>query len=250
MKLPLLKIQSALLIIALALSLNSCSYTKNTGTANNFNKKHYNKGFVKNKSFKKDDTAILATSTDEEKISKKEQKEALKIQLEQYVNSKSLTASSEEAPIEQSSEALVEKVQGKFSSAKANLLEAKETATVKEANKIDKKLNKIDKFNGILTKISSKMEAKMTPDPDAVAAQGGRDLMGLLGGIFGIVGFVFAAVPYAWYLGLLLCIAAIILGALGLSGKNRGWAIAGIVLGSLGFLLFFLWAFIVFALIL
>lgn len=249
MKQHLLKIQSAFLIIALALSLNSCSYTKNTGTANNFNKKHYNKGFVKNKSSKKEHTEVLASNSSEEKLSKKEQKEALKVQVQQYVDSKNLTASSEEAPIEQSNASLVEKVQENFSSAKENLVEAKATASAKETKKIDKKINKIDKFQNMLTSVSAKMEAKMTPDPDAIAAPGGRDLLGLLGGIFGIVGFVFAAIPYAWFLGLLLCIAAIILGALGLNSSNRGWAIAGIVLGALGFLFFFLFAFIVFALI-
>jgi len=250
MKQSLLKIQSALLVIALAFSLNSCSYTKNTGSASNFNKKHYNKGFVKNNSSKNEHTIVLASNANEEELSKKEQKEALKVQIEQYVKSKSLTASSEGAPIEQSSESLVEKVQGNFSSAKENLLEAKETATGKEANKIDRKLNKIEKFNNMLSNISSKMEAKMTPDPDAIAPPGGRDVMGLLAGIFGIVGVVFTAVPYVWYFGLLLCIAAIILGILGLSGNRTGWAITGIVLGALGFLFFFLFALLLFALIL
>jgi hypothetical protein len=239
MKLSLLKIQSVLLIIALALSLNSCSYTKNTGSAGNFNKKHYNKGFVKNKSIKKDDTEILATNAKEEKLSKKEQKEALKVQVEQYVNSKGLTASSEDAPLEQSSSAMVEKIEGNFSSAKANLTEAKLTATAKESNKIDKKINRIEKIENMLGKISSKMEAKMTPDPDA-APPADRGLLGLLAGIFGIAGLTLAFVPYIGYLGLLLCITAIILGVLGLQGDRSGWAIAGIILGALGFLIFFL----------
>lgn len=250
MKLHLLKIQSFLMIIAIALSMHSCSYTKNTGSSKMFSKKHYNRGIVKHKSSKKDKTTVvLADNQAEEKLSKKEQKAEAKEQIKAYIESEAMTASNKDVPVVETKEGLIAKMQNGFSDAKENLLAQKETASEKESKKIDKKLRRVEKFEGMLGKMAERMSERLTPDPDAAAAPGGRDLMGLLGGIFGITGIVFAFFPYIGFLGLLLCLAAIILGALGLQGDNRGWAIAGIVLGALGFLFFFLALLVIFAIL-
>jgi hypothetical protein len=246
MKQQLFKLQSALLIMALAFSLNSCSYTRSTGTSSNFNKKHYNRGIVKQAINKKEKTEVLAENNPEEKLSKKEQKEALKIQVQQYVDGKNLSASNAEAPFDESSASLVEKVQGNFNEAKLNLAESKETASPKESGKIDKKIRKIEKFEAMISKVSAKMEAKMTPDPDAITPPG-SGVTGLIGGIFGISGLVLAFIPIVGFLGLLLCLSAIILGAIGLKGSKRGWAITGIVLGIIGLLLFFVALLLIFS---
>lgn len=252
MKKYILRIQSIFLILAIGLSMNSCSYTKNTGSASNFNKKHYNKGIVKHKSSKKDKTVLASNNVKVEKLSKKEKKEEVKAQIEQYIVSKDLTASNGEAPVEYSKETMIEKIKGNFTESKNILTAKKEEATsTKEQKKIDKKIQRMEKFETMLGKMSMKMEDKLTPDPDAInAAPSGKGLMGLLAGIFGIVGFTFAFLPYLGYLGLLLCLSAIILGALGLSGENRGWALAGIILGALGFLLFFVALILIFGIIL
>ncbi|MFT4969410.1 MAG: hypothetical protein ACI9O4_001157 [Chitinophagales bacterium] len=243
------KIQSVLLIMAIALSLNSCSYTKNTGSASSFGKKHYNRGMVKHKSPKQDNTPILTQTVEVEKLSKKEKKEEVKAQIEQYIVSKDLTASGSDAPVEYSKENMIEKIKGNFTEAKTQLTSMKEeTTSSKEQAKLDKKIKRMEKFETMLAKMSLKMEDKLTPDPDAInAPPSGRGLMGLLAGIFGIVGFAFAFAPILGYLGILLCISAIVLGVLGLSGENSAWALAGIILGALGVLMFFLAAIVIFS---
>lgn len=239
MRKHLLKIQSILLIMAIALSMNSCSYTKNTGSASNFGKKHYNRGVVKHKTVKKDNTELLSQNGEVEKLSKKEKKEEVKAQIEQYIESKDLTASGGEAPVEYSKENMLEKIKGNFTASKELLIAKKEEATTsKEEKKIDKKINRVTKFETKLSKMSMKMEDNLTPNPDAAVPPANRDLFGLLGGIFGIAGAAFAFVPYLGYLGILLCLSAIIFGALGLSGNNRGWALTGIILGALGLIFF------------
>ena len=233
------KIQSVLLIMAIALSLNSCSYTKNTGSASSFGKKHYNRGMVKHKSPKQDNTPILTQTVEVEKLSKKEKKEEVKAQIEQYIVSKDLTASGSDAPEEYSKENMIEKIKGNFTESKNLLTAKKEAATsAKEEKKIDKKIQRMERFENMLAKMSLKMESKLTPDPDASPAAADKGLLGLLAGIFGIVGLTFAFLPIIGYLGLLLCLSAIILGAVSLNGSNKGWAIAGIVLGAVGCLLF------------
>lgn len=255
MKNYLTKIQSVILILALTLSLSSCSYTKNTGSARNFSKKHYNHGIVKHKSNKDKSSADLAQSTENEKLSKKEKKEEAIVQLEQFIASKDLTASESVAPVQ--SENVVDKVKGLFTEAKNQLTDQKAEATTdKEENKIDKKIKRMEKFETMLSKMSLKMEEKLSQNPDAspAAAPGAspaansRGLLGLLGGIFGITGFVFAFLPLISYLGLLLCIAAIVLGAIGMK-DNKPWGLTGIILGSLGFLMFFLFFALVFAIL-
>lgn len=238
MKNYLLQIKSLVLIVAIGLAMNSCSYTKSTGSASNFNKKHYNKGVVKYKASKKSNTAVLSQDIETEKLSRKDKKEEVKTQITQYIESKDLMASDGEAPVEYTKEAMIDKIKGNFTESKNLLTAKKEAATsAKEEKKIDKKIQRVERFENILAKMSLKMESKLTPDPDASPAAADKGLLGLLGGIFGIVGLTFSFLPIIGYLGLLLCISAIILGALGINGSNKGWAIAGIALGALGFIL-------------
>lgn len=250
MKRNLLKIQSILMIIAIALTMNSCSYTKNTGSSKMFSKKHYNKGFVKHKSKKDNKTVVLAEAEVETTLTKKEQKAQAKEQIIAYIESEGLTASNDDAPVVESKEGMLAKMQDGFATGKENLLEQKETATEKESKKLDKKIRRVEKFEGMLAKMSERMSEKLTPNPDAAPPAADKGLLGLLGGIFGIVGVTFAFLPYVGFFALGLCLAAIILGALGLQGDRRGWAITGIVLGALGFLFFFMALLFIFAILL
>ena len=56
--------------------------------------------------------------------------------------------------------------------------------------------------------------------------------MALASGILGIVAFLGAFGPYVWFFSFAAAIAAIVLGVFGLRSARRGWAITGIVLGS------------------
>ena len=69
-----------------------------------------------------------------------------------------------------------------------------------------------------------------------------RGTLSVLALIFGIAGLAISWVPIIYYLGFASCIAAIILGTMGLtriskgtsSAKGRGLTIAGMVLGAIG----------------
>ena len=163
MKNYLLQIKSLVLILAIGLAMNSCSYTKSTGSASNFNKKHYNKGVVKYKASKKSNTAVLSQDIEAEKLSRKDKKEEVKTQITQYIESKDLMASEGEAPVEYTKEAMIDKIKGNFTESK-NLLTAKKEAasSAKEEKKIDKKIQRVERFENILAKMSLKMESKLT----------------------------------------------------------------------------------------
>ncbi|MDB5281743.1 MAG: hypothetical protein JWO06_818 [Bacteroidota bacterium] len=57
--------------------------------------------------------------------------------------------------------------------------------------------------------------------------------MAFASGLLGIVAFLAAFGPYAWFFAVGGGIAAIVLGVFGLHSARRGWAITGIVLGSI-----------------
>jgi hypothetical protein len=67
----------------------------------------------------------------------------------------------------------------------------------------------------------------------APAPYGGGGGMAIASGVLGIVGFLCALGPYIGFFAFLCALLAIILGALSLGSRRRGWAITGIVLGAI-----------------
>ena len=64
---------------------------------------------------------------------------------------------------------------------------------------------------------------------------GGGGIIGLLALIFGLIAILLGW--FFWPIGLLFGLSAIILGAIGLGGENRGMALAGLILGILTILI-------------
>lgn len=211
----------------LVLGLNSCGYTTKTGNSNAFSKKHYNRGIVKHKSNKKD------SSKDTEKLAfDKKAKKHVKMHVEQFAEGYELTASNDlkdytasEKEIKKSLEYIVKES-----------LEANESIEKKESRKALKKFKKLLDFSFLHFK---DLEASSATPPASASAAANSDTLNLLAGIFGISAFVLSFIPFLGILGLPLAIAAIVLGAIGLSkgGGKRGWGITGIVLGALALLI-------------
>lgn len=63
----------------------------------------------------------------------------------------------------------------------------------------------------------------------------GGGILGILALVFGILGFLLAW--FVWPLGILFALTAIILGAIGLGGENRGMSLVGLILGILTILI-------------
>lgn len=211
----------------LVLSLNSCGYTTKTGNSNSFSKKHYNRGIVKHKSIKKDD------SSDTEKIAfDKRAKKHVKMHVEQFADGYELTASNDLKDYSTSEMELKTSLENIVKES----LEV-ENIEKKESKKILKKFNKIMNFSLLHFKKMDD-EAALSPSASASAAANPGTL-NLLSGIFGISAFLLSFIPFLGLLGLPLAITAIVLGAIGLSkgGNKKGWGITGIVLGALALLI-------------
>ena len=219
----------------------SCSYTNNTSGSKQFAKKHYNRGVVKIKSTKKDKIVTETFAKAEDKVTRKEKKEAIKEEVKAFIDGESFTATNEEGAPEYTPEAMEEMLSAKVVATKEKLIAQKESATSdKERKKLDKKINRVDRLEGLTSRIAEKASANyIPPGPEAAVAPASGGGLGLAAGILGIMAFVFAFAPYLAILALPLALAAIIMGAIGING-NRPWAIAGIVLGAITILLFVL----------
>jgi hypothetical protein len=79
-------------------------------------------------------------------------------------------------------------------------------------------------FIRVATSLAFKHAAPAAPD-------GGGGGMAIASGVLGIVGFLCALGPYIGFFAFLCALLAIILGAISINSRRRGWAITGIVLG-------------------
>jgi hypothetical protein len=200
-----------MLILGVTISLSSCNYTKNTSTAKSFNKKHYNRGFVKIKNNTADKTSENVAYA--ENISKKE----VISNIEHVAQTKDLSASTE-VQSEVSGSYVAEFVINNFASAKEELIAEKAAATnAKDAKKADKALNRIEKLESMIVKHAPRIAEKAEMASAASEHSGGKDgayRRGLASLILGAVGLFFGF--------LALNIAAIALGnrAMSLSDPN------------------------------
>lgn len=238
-------IQIIILALISGLTLWSCSFTNNTSGSKQFAKKHYNHGIVKKKSSKKDKVSTEEIAqVAEEKVTKKQKKEEIAEQVAAFVDAEGLTATSEDGTLVYDEDAMQNSLQEKIIEGKKKLQETKDNATTgKEIRAADKKLKRLERLERFTNKFSERFASKhITPGPEAASNSAAADkgTLGLIGGIFGILAFAFAVIPFVGFLTIPLAITAIILGAIGLNSSNHGWAIAGLILGILAIVLLIL----------
>lgn len=226
------QIQLFVLIFSVSV-LASCSFTNKTGSASNFNKKHYNRGFVKKKKQSKEKTTVLHKIEKEAAI---------------FNDTKEMQTTTEKNVVENKAD-VFEHLQKDIESKKEEMLVLKENASSKkEEKKYEKAYNKLERVEKMIRKFEPKFLAKSTAydyDDDDYSRGEKKGIASL---VLGAVGFFFGF--------LILNIAAVVLGSKAMKESDSNsdgylYGRIGRILGfvGIGLLLFALLLIILFLLL-
>lgn len=145
----------------------------------------------------------------------------------------------DEGPAIASEEAIVT-TSNNSSASQIGVLSTPKNIEALEASEIVLKKQRKNRVRGVKAAKTKTLKAKRQRQKRERAQKPSRKhdgggILGILALVFGILGFLLAW--FVWPLGILFALTAIILGAIGLGGENRGMSLVGLILGILTILI-------------